>query len=189
MRRAAIAALALLLASCAQNAVLELQLMLPPQGAGPQLYALVQVRRAADHPFDVEWRGEEIDAVELSGEETRVQISVIGRDPEVDLHVKVRFCRVPSCDDLGDPVPEVWYAIEHPFYVGRRTAWAACVPLATDRPTAPIVVDRCEIHGCVRGMGSTSYCEGAGSGAHFCETGSIDEPPADLRCVLGSPTY
>jgi hypothetical protein len=185
--------LAVALASCAQTGVLELQLMLPAQPAGsPPLFALVQIRRANDHEFEQLWSGDELAGVPLASTPTRTQISVIGHDPSVDLRIKVRFCQTPGCTSImDDMVPETWYELEHPFYIGRRTAWAACITsVPAARPaSAPIPEDRCQIHGCVGGGGSTSYCTSGGSGPHFCETGSADEPPRDLTCIGAMADY
>ncbi|WP_236517470.1 hypothetical protein [Sandaracinus amylolyticus] len=185
-----VAMLALLLAGCAETGVLELQLMLPSKPATDTepLFAQVQIRRASDHPFDVAWEGADVAAVELGAEPVRSQISVVGRDPELDLHVKVRFCRAPSCDALDDGIaPELWFEIERPFHVGRRTAWATCIEsVPSAQPTTSTVVDRCDVHGCTSGAAAT-YCDGAG--AHFCEIETIDEPPRDLRCVDGVADY
>ncbi|MDQ3036232.1 MAG: hypothetical protein M3Y87_27775 [Myxococcota bacterium] len=194
MRAATLACvLALALAGCAQNAVLELQLMLPARDAlvTAPIFALVQVRRADAHPFEVDWQPQaDAQAVELGDAPARVQLSVIGRDPTIDLHVKVRFCGDPDCDGIDDAdAPERWFAIEHPFYVGRRTAWAACVEdIPAARPSAPIEVERCEIHGCTAG-GATSYCDPDGTGPHFCETSEIDDAPGELRCVDSMAQY
>lgn len=191
LRRASALALACgLFAGCAETGVLELQIMLPPKPAGDteRLFALVQVRRSTDHPFEVDWLGEDGAAIELGEAPILHQTSVIGRDPGVDVHVKVRFCRAPSCDALVDAsAPELWMALEHPFYVGRRTAWATCIAtVPTARPLQPLAVDRCDIHGCTVGSSST-YC--SSDGQHFCETDAIDEPPRDLRCVDGTADY
>jgi hypothetical protein len=190
--RVSIAVASLVLASCAQSGVLELQLLMPTAPSSSPLFALVQVRRAADHPFAVQWFGDEVDAFELSRTERALaQISVVGSDASGDLHIRVRFCSVPNCDGLGDDnAPEVRYALERPIYTGRRTSWAACIEtIPTAMDPAPTTIDRCEIRGCVGGGGSTSYCTMAGTGPHFCETGSADEPPSDLECVGGVALY
>lgn len=189
-RAAPLAVACALLAGCAETGVLELQLMLPPKPAGDTepLFALVQVRRSAAHPFEVDWVGQDLTAVELGSTPILQQTSVIGRDPALDLHIKVRFCRAPSCDALVDAsAPEVWLALEHPFYVGRRTAWATCIDaVPSARPLQPLTIDRCEIRGCTAGSSST-YC--SSDGQHFCETDAVDEPPRELRCVDGIADY
>ena len=73
------------------------------------------------------------------------------------------------------------------LYVGRRTAWAACVDaVPSAQPTDSTLVERCDVHGCTTGSAST-YCDAAG--AHFCETESIDHPPRELRCADGVADY
>lgn len=177
-------------AGCAQSGVLELQLMLPPLPAGETeaIFAQVLVRRSTDHPFDLDWEGGDAFGLELGAEPRLDQVSVIGADPAVDLHIKVRFCRSPTCDAVDDAdAPEVWVALAHPFYIGRRTAWATCIDsVPTTVPIEAVEVDRCDIRGCVSGASAT-YC--AGSGEHFCETDAFDEPPSDLRCVGGVAEY
>jgi len=119
---------ALVLGGCAQNAILELQVQLPEappdDGVGPW-YAQIQLRRAADHPFDIEWMGGDLEGVELGDTPRWDCVSVQSADPSMDLHVRVRFCRSPDCLNLPhDATPrERWYRLEHPFYIGRRTYW------------------------------------------------------------------
>ena len=182
--------LTLACAGCAQSAVLELQLMLPMQ-AGSARFARVQVRRAEGHPFELEWLGQDVEAIELGAEPSRAQISVVSPDSQTDVHIKVRFCVSPSCDAFEDDMaPELWYRVERPFYLGRRTSWATCIDaIPTALPLTPIEVGRCEVRGCARSAGSTTNCGSMGTGAHFCETGSQDEPPRDLRCVGGVADY
>jgi hypothetical protein len=175
---------ALALGGCAQTAVLELQVMVPARdpAATEPVYAFVQVRQAATNPFEDSWL-DQGDAAEvpLRDEPTRIQLSVIGRDPDTDLHVKVRFCEHPRCMGFEDRNAERWFSLQHPFYLGRRTAWATCIEtIPTSRPAAPFEVERCQIHGCAVGS-ATNYCDEGG--AHFCETGDDDELPNDLRCV------
>lgn len=187
--RALLAAIAVsLCGGCAQSGVLELQLMLPPSADPDPVFAQVLIRRSTDHPFDLDWEGGDAFGLELGSEPRLDQVSVIGGDPTVDLHIKVRFCRSPTCDAIDDAdAPEVWIALEHPFYVGRRTAWATCIDaVPTAVPTEALEVARCDIRGCVAGSSAT-YC--AGSGEHFCETDAFDEPPSNLRCVGGVAEY
>lgn len=178
------------LGGCAQNAVLELQLMLPASTDAIPYFALVQVRRGADNPFEVDWAGSDIDAVALANQPQRVQVSVVSSAPDTDVHLKIRFCRAPGCDAIDDAsAPELWFALEHPFYLGRRTAWAACIEQVPPPgpPERPVRVDRCQIRGCIAGGSAATYC--TASGAHFCETGSVDAAPRDLRCVGGIADY
>jgi hypothetical protein len=180
--------MAISLGSCASTAVLELQLMLPARGDGAPNFGLVQVRRASENPFEVDWVGTELEAVELGDAPTRVQLSVVTSAPDTDVHVKVRFCRSPGCDSIEDGgAPELWYSLERPLYLGRRTSWATCIAEVPADPPQAIEVDRCEIRGCLAGGSSTSYC--VASGAHLCETSAVDRAPSDLRCVGDRAEY
>ena len=126
MRRASPFVLAALLTlGCAENAFLELQLRLPPAPAGESWFAYTQARSAADFTFAGLWGGGRDPAVvPLTDEQAWTCTSVEATDESVDLNVRVRFCRSENCLDLmlGDGfAPEALYAIEHPFYIGRRT--------------------------------------------------------------------
>ena len=57
-----------------------------------------------------------------------------------------------------------------PFYDGQRTRWrvaVAGVPVTSPFVSGPILVDKCEIEGCVDAVEPTSYCRT--DGTHFCE--------------------
>jgi hypothetical protein len=120
---------------CTENAALEISLDLPLSrtetlrdgGMAPRQFAFVQIRRASDNPFDVDWDGRDMDPVQLSGEDRTVdQFTVLSEDDTVDLNLKIRFCIDPGCNGFEDqPAPAVWFAIEHPFYIGERTFWEA----------------------------------------------------------------
>ncbi len=127
MRRALLA-MGVLLAGCAQNAVLELQVEIPAAPSGDAVYAQVQVRRADATGFDVSWTGDDPIGVELGQSASWVCTSVESHDGGIDLDVRVRFCKSATCDSLGDDTaPEVRYHLEHPFYIGRHTYWSAQV--------------------------------------------------------------
>lgn len=168
----ALAALAsaFLAAGCAQNAALEIAIELPAGPAdGSRVFVLVQPRKAADNPFEDEWRGDDLAAVELlEGESFVDNISVMSTDDTTDLNLKVRFCASPNCTAIeDDTAPELWYALQHPFYIGERTSWGVEIfeiPLARD--TEPDVVEKCQIKGCVDGPLS-SYCRM--DERHLCE--------------------
>jgi hypothetical protein len=170
---ALIAALALLATACARNAVLEVELELPPQpAAGEPRYAVVQFE-SQPRSFEEDWRGANDHAgTALAAEPVSVAYSVIAEDPSTVVQVKVLFCTTPDCsaiDDAPDRVPGLWYRLERSLYVGERTRWRqtiAAVP--TDPPAATIEVDKCEVEGCIRaGASETTFCRL--SGAHYCE--------------------
>lgn len=176
MRRCAPVVLALTLATaagCAENAILEVELDVPAQpSTEPPLYAFVQIR-------DEGWRFEEgwaaaardWEGVALGPDRQVLDYSAIaGEDALPSLHVKVRFCLDPACSRHDEEMdPALWYRLETPFYSSKRTYWRASVPsIPVDVPTAPRVVDRCEIGGCFDvPPDTTSYCRS--DGTHFCE--------------------
>jgi len=115
------------LGGCAQNAILELQIELPPNPPGETWFAQIQVRQApASDPlsnFAINWMGgSDLRTVPLTTVSQWDCTSVESSDPTVSVHVKVRFCRAEDCLDLmdGDP-PERLYSLETPFYIGSRT--------------------------------------------------------------------
>lgn len=161
---------AVLLAGCGQNAVLELTVDLPPRDATDPVYALVQVRPAADRPFASDWglSPRDLGAVELSASSRlRDHISVVADESlDDDLAVRVRFCRAPDCGDAaGEPPPEAQWIVEHPFYEGERTRATVVIP-EIPSPTTPSTgrVERCLVEGCLSGDPS-SWCVG---GQHAC---------------------
>ncbi len=137
MRPAGLALCALLIAGCAQNAILELQVQLPPNPPGETWFAQIQVRTAPTTDplsnFRINWMGNDLRTVPLTSVSQWDCVSVEGLDPSVSLHVKVRFCRAEDCLDLldGDP-PERLYSLETPFYIGSRTYHRIVVPAVPD---------------------------------------------------------
>jgi len=168
----ALAALAsgLFASGCAQNAALEIAIDLPAgPGDGSRVFVLVQPRKAADNPFEDEWRGDDLEAVELmDGESFTDNVSVMSTDDTTDLNLKVRFCASPNCTAIeDDTAPELWYALQHPFYIGERTSWdVEILAIPAERDTAPELIEKCDIKGCVDGPLS-SYCRM--DDRHLCE--------------------
>ena len=133
----------LLMLGCSQNAVFELQIELPEappdDGTGEPWFALVQTRRASawDFSLETEWgsSNDDVAATRLTDARQWDCISVVSAQQEetnaagdsvpLDLHVRVRFCRTPTCTslELDRATPERWYRQHHPFYIGRRTYW------------------------------------------------------------------
>ena len=203
----ALTLLALALAGCTENAAFELSLDLPQSRSemvidemgNPVMvrreWAFVQVRTGADNPFEVDWDGRDLDAIQLDPMmRTADHISILSQDESVNLNVKIRFCVDVGCNGFEDtPAPAHWIAIEHPFYIGERTEFAPAAPIDMP-PMAPEMavcssdcddfactpatsgcdvnfVDKCSVRGCVTGDPSASYCRGGGSddATHFCE--------------------
>ncbi len=166
-----LAALGLGASGCTLNAAFELELDLPagPVG-GPPVYVLIQPRSAAENPFPDEWRGDDLDSIELTDTPSSDHISILSGRDDIDLAVKARFCASPTCTDLDDDMaPERWFLFEHPFYIGARTSWNAdpqidAIPTTSD--TTPFRVERCQIKGCVEGELS-NYCRT--DNRHLCE--------------------
>jgi hypothetical protein len=174
MSRAALALLlAVPLASCARNAVLEVEITLPPQPAGEsQRYAVVQFATEPQE-FEADWAGNgEFEGVALGEAPSRTRFSIVTETDTTVVLVKVLFCRNPTCDVLEDDprlTPAAWYRLERSFYLGARTRWS---PEITEVPAgpdmAPELVDKCEIEGCIRaGSADSNFCRL--SGEHFCE--------------------
>ena len=119
-------ALALLSACASDSAVLEVFVDLPAAEGGEPIYAVLQAREAATNTFESAWlRDDDLPGVRLvDGERSEDHISLISVDDAVDVNVKVRFCRSERCEALVDASsPELWFALEHPFYLGARTEW------------------------------------------------------------------
>lgn len=161
---------AVLLASCARDAILEVHVALP---AGPaNRYALVQFE-TSDADFTTAWaRTAEYPGTQLGAAARTVDYSVITESPETRLRMKVSFCTTADCsgiDDAPDRVPAVWYQFDRAFYIGQRTSYTATIAtVPLNPPTAPTMVDRCSIAGCVDAVGTTTnFCRI--DGRHYCE--------------------
>lgn len=184
MRERLLIALAIVASGCARNAILELELELPPNPAGAQVYAVVQAR--GDLGFDEIWSDAPLEGIPLSRACTRTDpappcadrmldpqcsavISLIGDGDDLarPLHVRVRFCEDPTCSAPADATaPEHRVDIERGFYLGRYTQARVCVDEApTVTNAVPEVIERCEVR-CREGT-AAMYCRL--DGTHFCE--------------------
>lgn len=184
-RAALLLALASLASGCTRNAILELELELPPQPSGETpRYAVVQV--ASDASFDEAWDDVPLERRLLSASCTRPEptlpcpdrmldpecsevISIVGGEDVLTkpLDVRVRFCVDPTCSAPVDAsAPEQRVVIERAFYLGRYTQARVCideVPLTTD--LNPERIERCDVR-CREG---TSALQCRLDGTHFCE--------------------
>lgn len=159
-------------AGCARNAILEVEVELPP--SPEERYALFQIRHELD--FALSWGGEPRPGHRLEASGTNLaRISVESEDESLDLHVKVRYCEDAGCgapaDDESTGAPASWFVVEQPFYVGHRTFWRErieAVPPRLEPGERPdvVVIDRCRIEGCTGGTPST-FCRL--DGTHRCE--------------------
>ncbi|HJL20047.1 MAG TPA: hypothetical protein RMH99_30560 [Sandaracinaceae bacterium LLY-WYZ-13_1] len=172
---------ALLLAGCARNAVLELEIDLP-RPAGRITHAVVQARSGAG--FDGDWSQVPAVAVPLDASCVRPEPAPACRDRELDarcsavvsvvageaelappLSVRVRFCADASCTAPAAPA-EHRVAIERAFYRGRYTQARTCIDALPTDPAPPAEpIARCEVR-CRDGT-AASYCRL--DGTHFCE--------------------
>ena len=171
MRARLISGLVVLFAfGCARNSVLEVVVDLP---AGPVgRYAVVQFENQ-DAEFTAAWRRTDAwPGTALTAERQTAQYSVVSEAVGTRVRVKINFCTTADCsalDDAPDRVPAVWYELERAFYRGRQTRWQLTIPSAPiDPPAAAVMVERCEIAGCISAPSSTeSFCRF--DGTHFCE--------------------
>lgn len=170
---------ATVLSGCADNAVLELTLGLPPQpsdASGPlgddPRFAFVQVRSAqSGATFDESWSGAEpFDGFALQDMATTEMISIVGEPVhyEETLMVRVRFCTSADCSALGDDMaPEARLTVPRVFYSLERTSYEWRINEVPEGEPALTEGRRCDVAGCVAGGEPESYCRIEGS--HFCE--------------------
>ncbi len=176
---------AVLSSGCTRNAIFELELELPANPPGPQLYAVVEAR--SDLGFEEVWpEGGGLEGIALSASCERgddpppcadrqldpscsAVVSIVGDSDDLErpLRVRVRFCADPACTgptDAGAPEHDV--EIERAFYLGRYTQARVCIDEAPSvtSPTAE-VIERCDVR-CREGT-AAMYCRL--DGTHFCE--------------------
>lgn len=125
-------AAALLVGGCNDTAVLEGEIVFPPEQGTP--WVNVQVQRA-EVPFSDEWGGgTNLSPHRLESGATTYRFSLETQEPDTDVHLRLRLCREPDCstaigDGSPDPQAEVRVVLEQPFYVQtsdpRPTRWRA----------------------------------------------------------------
>jgi len=122
-------AVALLGGGCAQNAFLELQILLPPNPPGERWFAQVQARDERTPGFEREWsEAESLPSTPLGSVAAWNCISVQSLR-EGSLRLRVRFCRTEDCTGPEDASPpERLYDVERPFYIGARTSLRVTIP-------------------------------------------------------------
>jgi hypothetical protein len=169
VKRAAVLSLAAALQGCTLSGVLELEIVLPV-ATPPTAPVFVQVQARKDVDFMADWLGTgDLEPIELSPTSTTTdRVSIVSDDELTDLRIKLSFCEVASCADLDAEVwGQAWYELQRPFYLGKQTRFTIEVPaVPTGNPGAPVMVDRCDIEGCVEGELS-SFCRA--DGRHLCE--------------------
>ncbi len=182
--RLAIVAIGLALASgCTRNAILELELELPPSPAGTRLFAVVDAQ--SDLGFDDPWPAGPLEGVPLGVACTRADpappcddrvldptcsmvVSVVGDAGDVPrpLRVKIRFCEDAGCEAEADlAAPEHRVEIERAFYLGRYTQARACVDEVPAATSPPELIERCDVR--CRDGAAAMHCRL--DGTHFCE--------------------
>ncbi|MEZ4253297.1 MAG: hypothetical protein R3B99_34245 [Polyangiales bacterium] len=165
---------ALVALGCASpNAILEVELTLPPvfdDGTStPQRFASVVARRGTGE-FDLLWStSATTEGFRLDDETTTVQTASVVSEEAFDepLSLKVVFCATTPCRD-GEGVSH-WFEVERAFYPGEVTKVRLDVSAdPTSGSTAPATVARCRVEGCGTGdpTSPSGFCFG---GRHFCE--------------------
>ena len=111
------------LPGCTRNATLDGELRLPARPAGfDALFVVVAARR--DDTFEQDWNGVNLPQVhELTTTPSTYTFSLETLDMERNAFIKIRLCRTEDCQDLQDPVSELWYELQRPFYQGQQTSW------------------------------------------------------------------
>ena len=117
-----------LLPGCTRNATLDGELRLPARPDGfDALFVVVAARR--DDTFEQDWNGVSLPMVhELTTTPTTYEFSLETEEAASNAFIKIRLCRTEDCRDLQDPVSELWYELERPFYQGQETSWTLDLP-------------------------------------------------------------
>lgn len=141
MRNLALLTLALAaLAGCNKVAVLEGELQIGPKPSDvDELYVNVQAMRSDGVGFGTEWDGGSLSPMALGVAPETYRFSLTTKQPDTDLHLRVRFCLDPDCISLpvgeggrADPQSEIQFDLGNPFYVTEEgaTRWGSEVPLS-----------------------------------------------------------
>ncbi len=128
------------LTGCARNAVLEGELLLPPNPPGESLFACVQVFEEGT-VFEVDWAGNSLRSQALTSDVQQYAFSVNSElgDFDDDLLIKVRFGTDDKCQNVGamDPQSNVWIVVGSPLYLGEVTRFRLDIPGVPHVDTAP----------------------------------------------------
>lgn len=156
------------LCACAdplENAILEVDLVLPPNSTRAEpLYAVVQAE-PGNPDFFVPWTAEPA-TFEMPREESAVRFSLVSELAHPAIGVKIRYCEDPRCAiAIDDRAPEVHVRIERPFYLREYSSIALRF---TDIPPAfeTLDVGKCRIRACTEDERPT-YCDA--TDVHVCE--------------------
>lgn len=167
--------LALTLAGCAQNAILELYVEVPPMGTmidGRRVGGVrVTVGRGEMDPVGPQTRSR---VYGLDGRDGIVAVAIDRRAEVSDtISVDVTYCadttEVASCDvELG--VEHL--TIRNPFYTGVATCFVRELPEGAFALAAEQTVGTCEVGGCFgNDLTNRNFCSsGTDASSHFCRT-------------------
>lgn len=167
--------LALLLTGCAENALLELTLLMPDEGvAGAPRAVLDFAEDRATEPDDVRFLESLRASLRLppDGDPEQYVTVVAGDDPTAPLWISVRYCNDPGCQGAGDDLAtRQLVRYERPFWPGRRSRATLTLPA----PGADVErLDLCQVIACAGDGNPVTGC---------CE-------PTDPRCPReGGPTH
>lgn len=188
MKRASILVLATLLLAtgCARNAMLELDVVVPPQTVADRPFAYIEVSSDIssfdESPFSIQGTAN-LDVMDGG----TAPFAVLTGDESTEVRVRVRYCRSASCSDIDDvrafeegTEPGLFYSFERAFYIGAVTSYTLEVgPLSAEQPLAMTSVSticRCQVAGCATTLPGGSYCRGTSdvcdsdpTHTHFCE--------------------
>lgn len=167
-----------MLAGCARNGVLEVQLTLPPNPSAPepQLYAVVTMEAGDDDLENAPVVGANPGTALARGTTTVVSYSIVAEQFDTDTQLQVVFCRTANCtgDDLST-LRRKTYHFERPFYQGRRTRWSTEITEVPALNEPSQCVDRCFTFGCIEPDNATGdHCRRDGS--HQCQEPGTPPP-------------
>lgn len=188
--------MALASAGCAQNAILELYVEVPPINTmvdGRRLGAVrINVAGGLMNPVapTVQTR-----IYGLDGTQSVVGIAIDRRDANVEtLSVDVAYCENDELVDTCGTVRGVEHlTIRNPFYTGANTCYFRDLPPGPFAYAAPQTVSECEVGGClaaslentnfcgVEGMPATHNCRRSPGTGGYCDTLRDSLSPRQLR--------
>ncbi len=157
-----------LLTGCAQNAILEFQIELPPNPPGETWFAKVEVISSSDDGLALFSSGFSTNLRTIPLEDaTRWDcLSIESSNPMASVLLKVRFCQSPECGLTDERGPRHLYRLETPFYIGSRTYYRARIPSV---PTCASS-DDCAVGACI---------------GEVCGCSSEADCPEGFACVAG----
>lgn len=170
-RAGAALVLAIALAGCAENAILELTITasdaesLGADGASRAVLDFVSadVEDSEALPTLLSPRSLELPLPALGSTSThRASVVASGAEVVTPLWVAIRYCGADVCDTSAEETPRAFVRYERAFYVGEYTRHSLVLPPLGD-PPAP--VGACEVFGCIEGVVGESCIEGV----HYCE--------------------